>query len=743
MSYKFDGQAERNLMLNSTTGQFTASLDDIPTAEGTHTLTIASADEAGNQQTMQYTFLVRERKIIDDDQYIGTNPVIIPNPPPSQIQNDPIVGSIFGTAGAWLANGGISSYGSWGDGQPGNSAAVANQSNYNYVNDLTAGSPSYLAKLAIILDSTITKGITPSNKQGALVNRFNVLMAIGDMVDQEGFYDRMEPVLHGIFDEADDLIHTKAEARTRGYGSSTVEGLYKQLTDDPDAVKLEVMQAALFAVVYQVFADNGYTPGSNTNEQALAKSLLELATTYASFNPRSDTSSSTSIDFLDSLWRAQKSLEPQTIRTELQRSILALDKLLEGVANPIQAFKFVNNLLKAAGDTASLDGAAIHDAQFLRELVAFGFEYAKLNPNLSATATENGTETFLATFWQNTVNDSTAMRQATGKLDDLFAGLETKEKRLKLLQFETNLLKAIGLSNELQQQDAKLLSAMMELGGAYVQLKSTQTTDGGNDLSSSFLKTLWNIQNTSDLQQVTEHLGDFLYPLGLGAAIDAENTDGLVAAINSYSIDERQLILSNQELMNRVRDLGSVSAVVTTASLLVGSQNWAIVGGLTTDFGQHYVSRRQTEALSYNATLNCGEMVLYAAYLVGEISRQQIEEFYSAMGSGGISAEEFFSSLGWNEELPDYQDTSLQREGKPIKVPKAGDLIFFTKIGDSSPQHVAISLGGELIISLNEDNPIPFVDNFDIDPVRRIKITELPNIENHIVQVGPPITQVF
>lgn len=298
-------------------------------------------------------------------------------------------------------------------------------------------------------------------------------MTIGDIVDQEGFYDRMEPVLHGIFDEADDLIHTREEAKTRGIGSSMVEGLFKQLSDDPDAVKLEVFQAALFATVYQVFADNGYTPGSNANEQALAKALLELATTYASFDPQSSASSSTSLDFLDSLWRAQKSLDPQAIRNELQRGILALDALLDGVANPIQAFKFVNNLLKAAGDTASLDGEAIYDAQFLRELVAFGFQYAKLNPSNLSNATTDGTEAFLATFWQNTTDGSAAMRQATGKLDDLFAGLETKEERLKLLKFETNLLKAIGLSEELmeEKQDSKFLSALMQLGGAYAAPK--------------------------------------------------------------------------------------------------------------------------------------------------------------------------------------------------------------------------------------------------------------------------------
>jgi hypothetical protein len=103
----------------------------------------------------------------------------------------------------------------------------------------------------------------------------------------------------------------------------------------------------------------------------------------------------------------------------------------------------------------------------------FAFQYAKLNPNSLASATENGKEAFLATLWQNTTDDSTAMRQAAGKLDELFAGLETKEERLKLLKFETNLLKAIGQSGQElleEKQDSKFLSALVGLGSAYAAL---------------------------------------------------------------------------------------------------------------------------------------------------------------------------------------------------------------------------------------------------------------------------------
>jgi hypothetical protein len=102
------------------------------------------------------------------------------------------------------------------------------------------------------------------------------------------------------------------------------------------------------------------------------------------------------------------------------------------------------------------------------------------------------------------------MRQATGKLDELFAGLETKEERLKLLKFETNLLKAIGLSDQLQQekQDSKFLSALMQLGGAYAALKPTASSS--QEPIDFFLDTLWNSQTEAGLQKGIGELVTFV-----------------------------------------------------------------------------------------------------------------------------------------------------------------------------------------------------------------------------------------
>ncbi len=153
---------------------------------------------------------------------------------------------------------------------------------------------------------------------------------------------------------------------------------------------------------------------------------MELGRTYVALKLAlaPDTATTTTPDFLDSLWRAQLPSDPSTprpnaeIRAELQRGMTALDTLLDGVENPLGALRFVHNLVQAATNVESLSEEAVFDAQCLRELVAFGFEYAKLNPTHLESATENGVEAFLATLWQSesTEAESIAVKEATGKL---------------------------------------------------------------------------------------------------------------------------------------------------------------------------------------------------------------------------------------------------------------------------------------------------------------------------------------
>ena len=154
---------------------------------------------------------------------------------------------------------------------------------------------------------------------------------------------------------------------------------------------------------------------------------------------------------------------------------------------------------------ASLGVDAIGDAEFLRQLVAFGFEYAKLNPTQLVGATEGAIDAFLATLWQGAAVDSLEMRQATGKFSKLFEKQDTLGKQKQALGFEKQVLKSAGnLPWQLQEEkhSPRFLSALVELTGTYTALKPHII--GSN--SDHFLESYWNSNN----QKGTEQLISFL-----------------------------------------------------------------------------------------------------------------------------------------------------------------------------------------------------------------------------------------
>ncbi|WNZ24517.1 hypothetical protein HJG54_17760 [Leptolyngbya sp. NK1-12] len=238
-----------------------------------------------------------------------------------------------------------------------------------------------------------------------------------------------------------------------------------------------------------------------------------MGRTYAALNSTKalDTDTTTTPDFLDSLWRAQLPTDPSTpkpyqeIRAELQRGMTALDTLLDGVEDPLGALRFVHNLVQAATNVESLSDEGTLDAQFLRELVAFGFEYAKLNP-ASLPNTGEETDAFLATLWQEASDYTPSMRKAIGTISDLFEAQDSPEKRIKLLQFATSLLKTAKLVPALQAQihDPKLLSAIVEMGGAYAALNPTNAPSSNNEF---FLSTLF---ATNNFDRAAQQFQEFL-----------------------------------------------------------------------------------------------------------------------------------------------------------------------------------------------------------------------------------------
>ncbi|MBF2049794.1 MAG: hypothetical protein IGS54_20910 [Elainella sp. C42_A2020_010] len=213
---------------------------------------------------------------------------------------------------------------------------------------------------------------------------------------------------------------------------------------------------------------------------------MELGRTYAALKPTlaSDTATTTTPDFLDSLWRAQLPSDPSIpkpypeIRAELQRGMTALDSLLDGVEDPLGALRFINNLVQAVTNIESLSDDAVLDAQFLRELVAFGFEVARLNPSVTVSDS-GGIEQWLSILWSGEGD----LRQAQGGLAQLFDQLSsplqleplTLQDQLERLKFSTQLVKTVQLVDDSDvkplSQSLDHLGYLLDLGSSYAVLK--------------------------------------------------------------------------------------------------------------------------------------------------------------------------------------------------------------------------------------------------------------------------------
>ncbi|NJR50408.1 MAG: hypothetical protein HC780_13440 [Leptolyngbyaceae cyanobacterium CSU_1_3] len=143
----------------------------------------------------------------------------------------------------------------------------------------------------------------------------------------------------------------------------------------------------------------------------------------------------------------------------------------------------------------------IRSASFIRELVKFGVEVARVNPTVT-TRGETVISEFLNTLWSG--GDE---RKGQAGLNQFFEGVKTSDERMKLLGFGDRLLDAAQLmqGQELQTQkkDAKFLSQLLNLGSAYAAINPT----AAQDQTEFFLNSLWQSQSS---QKGATELEDFL-----------------------------------------------------------------------------------------------------------------------------------------------------------------------------------------------------------------------------------------
>ena len=157
-------------------------------------------------------------------------------------------------------------------------------------------------------------------------------------------------------------------------------------------------------------------------------------------------------------------------------------------------------------------------------------------------------------------------------------------------------------------------------------------------------------------------------------------------------------------------------ATVVMAALLKGSQEWK--NPTANGFVRHFEVDKKTTLLSYNDSMNCWEMILYAAFLCGQMTASQIRNFFKE-AKYNFPIFSGMPIMGYQNGLPFYPNRGLPY--KQTRLPKPGQLVFFTdkelkngELPEGDPGHVAIALNSTTLVSLwdrpNNNNHIQIID---------------------------------
>ncbi|PZO50029.1 MAG: hypothetical protein DCF14_12895 [Phormidesmis priestleyi] len=381
----------------------------------------------------------------------------------------------------------------------------------------------------------------------AIADRLNrISKADNDSLNDQAFFDQMQGVMENLFVTAYNPTDVGEDSPLNGLLESKAGGagyvLAQDLVKDSTAVSVQVFQATLLAAFNEVL----YGQAISTTPEAhstLLKAALELGQTYAKLAPSRETgtvlASDADFGFLDLLWRAQQPGASgrlpgkDAIKAQLQNGVEALGRLLNGVSDPISTLKFLNNLLNAAANSVALNEPRlansgggfnprgdIRSAQFIRELMKFGFEVAKVNPTVTTTG-ETVISEFLNTLWKG--GDD---RKGQGGLNQFFEGAKSGSDRVKLLGFGDRLVDAAqllqGADLQAQKKDAKFLSQLLNLGSSYTALNPI--TAAGDQPLNFFLSTAYQLSNT---RLTAQQLDSFLQSVTNPDVVLFANSDRL------------------------------------------------------------------------------------------------------------------------------------------------------------------------------------------------------------------------
>jgi hypothetical protein len=338
-------------------------------------------DRAGNITTQNYKGMVlnlptlTEASVLLPDSLIpdlpDDRPVLNPNDPNNPNNpNDP-------DGRRWFVGGG----GSWGYGTKGSG------SGWNWNNGgVGGGNPplpphvidpdtriAYLPALRLML--TTARDVLSNHpdtvvKKEALRQQLEMLMAVGEVVEANAFYDLMSDskILKGVFAQAYAPGGiTKRQAVWNGWAFA------KNLAIETKITSLQMFEANLYVVSLAALKQNGMSGVSATD---LKIAIDSLALNYAILRP-SEASKGygqplSTGDFLGNLWNNGKDYiswhrsvygggsnylhtpELEAGRWNIKDAIADLAQHLQGQANPLQALRMVDRMLQAATQVSQL-----------------------------------------------------------------------------------------------------------------------------------------------------------------------------------------------------------------------------------------------------------------------------------------------------------------------------------------------------------------------------------------------------
>jgi predicted chitinase len=451
--------------------------------------------------------------------------------------------------------------GGWGYGTAGSGSGGSGGSNWNASASASVTIPSsvlnpnevigYLPALQLMLTTAagvLSNHSATASKKNSLKSYLEMLMKVGEIVETNGLYEAMRPVLKGVFANAYAPGNiTKRQAIVNGWAFAQALAIDTKLT------RLQIFQANLYATSLAALKQNG-TVVSLT---ALQQTTDSLALTYARLQPIAYgeidqvlyVSNETNADFLGILlcdgdrlssyygaWAndSNADLSKSVAARAIPRALSDLKAHLLGQADPLKALKMVDRMLQAATQVSQLHGDAyryytyspyysligpaqvsstIRDTTFLDRLGDLAFEIARNNPTVTTGA--NPTSEWIETLWEGGSITSAAGGLAA-VLDGFSAagGDPTVDPSIYPYQFKnrqplfgarSEMGKAIDYMGRLVQvsrliddpdsvnqvKRADIISHLLNLGSAYAALNpTTSAADQG-----LYLETIWKSDN--------------------------------------------------------------------------------------------------------------------------------------------------------------------------------------------------------------------------------------------------------